>query len=90
MVLTRILGNDPEHQGLRVLGKGNCTGAIKEGFVVEEIFGTNLRGKGLNRRKSGLMVIEEEADIRTKFGGKQASGEFERSARYVECKLFWT
>lgn len=42
MVLTRILGNDPEHQGLRVLGKGNCTGAIKEGFPVEKIFGKNL------------------------------------------------
>ena len=61
--LTKVIGNEPVHQGLRVLSKGNCAGAIKEGFPVEGISGSNLREKGLNRGKSGLMVIEEKGDI---------------------------
>lgn len=46
-----------------VLSKGNCAGAIKEGFSVEGIFESNLRENGLNRGICGLMVIEEEGGI---------------------------
>ena len=46
-----------------MLGKGSCAGAIKEGFPVEGIFGSNLKQKGLNTGKSGLVVTEEKRDI---------------------------